>query len=305
MQLMKFIFRSLTSILLLVTPFLAIANPPNRANALENTDSTSFEKKTIKDEKENEIFLVERFDLFLESINNSIPDTLPFYDWITDDIHQRKFDFSKVKDSIVLQLNKDNDFYTHPFNGKITSEFGSRKFRYHYGTDIDLQTGDTVRCAFNGRVRISTYSKSYGNVVVVRHNNGLETIYAHLSKRLVDVDSTISSGTVLGLGGNTGRSYGSHLHFEVRYFDEAIDPRDVISFENFSLLHDTLSISQCNFVYRDEIKEFSRMQYHKVSSGNTLGHIAQKYGTTIASICHLNGISRNKLLQIGEKLRVR
>ncbi|NCQ58884.1 MAG: M23 family metallopeptidase, partial [Flavobacteriales bacterium] len=147
-------------------------------------------------------------------------DTMPFYDWITDDIHRRKFDFSNVQDSIVLRFNKDNDFYTHPFNGKITSEFGSRKSRYHYGTDIKLETGDTVRCAFNGRVRISTYSKSYGNVVVVRHNNGLETIYAHLSQRLVEVDSTISSGTVLGLGGNTGRSYGSHLHFEIRYFDE-------------------------------------------------------------------------------------
>ncbi|OFY96988.1 MAG: hypothetical protein A3K10_03395, partial [Bacteroidetes bacterium RIFCSPLOWO2_12_FULL_31_6] len=291
--------------LLIVAPFSISANNLPRTDSLETIDSTSYDKTTIKDEKGNEVLFVSRFDLFIESINNAIPDTALFYDWITDDIHRRKFDFSKVQDSIVLLLNKVNDFYTHPFNGKITSEFGSRKSRYHYGTDIKLETGDTVRCAFNGKVRISTYSKTYGNVVVVRHDNGLETIYGHLSKRLVDVDSTISSGTVLGLGGNTGRSYGSHLHFEIRYFDEALDPRDVVAFENFSLLHDTLFISQCNFVYRDEIKELTKMQYHKVSRGNTLGHIAQKYGTSITAICKMNGISRNKLLQIGENLRVR
>ncbi len=302
---MKFVFITITSILLLVMSLPINANNITRTDSIEKKDSTSYVEELIKDEKGNEILVVDRFDLFINSINKTIPDTIPFYDWITDNIHQRKFDFSKVQDTLVVLLTDSTDHYTHPFYGNVSSEFGSRKYRYHYGTDIDLQTGDTVRCAFNGKVRISTYSKTYGNVVVVRHNNGLETIYGHLSKRLVDVDSTILSGTILGLGGNTGRSYGSHLHFEIRYFDEALDPRDVVTFENFSLLNDTLSISQCNFVYRDEIKELTKMQYHKVRSGNTLGHIAQKYGTSITSICQLNGISRNKLLQIGENLRVR
>lgn len=268
------------------------------------TDSARVHTTTLETTKDG-ILVIRRFDDFLEIINNEILDSTDFYDWITNDIHQRKFDFSKVKDSLPIILNDTNDFYTHPVKGNVTSEFGRRKWRYHYGTDIDLNTGDTVVSAFNGKVRISTYSKSYGNVIVVRHNNGLETIYGHLSKRLVDVDSIISSGTVIGLGGNTGRSYGSHLHFEVRYFDEALDPRDIIAFEDFTTHFDTLNISKCNFSYRKDLKMLSEIKYHKVRSGNTLGHIARKYGTSINTICRLNGISRNKILQIGEKLRVR
>jgi len=251
------------------------------------------------------IQMVTRFDAFVDSVNNTIPDTVPFYDWITNDIHFRKFDFSKVEDTLMVILNDSNDHYTHPFNGEITSGFGKRRWRYHYGMDIDLNTGDTVKVAFNGRVRVSTYSKTYGHVIVVRHDNGLETIYAHLSKRLVATDSVITSGTPIGRGGNTGHSYGSHLHFEVRLFDEALDPRDLISFESYKLHYDTLAISQCNFIYRDELKLMSAIKYHRVRSGNTLGHIAIKYGTSISKLCRLNGISRNSILRIGQRIRVR
>jgi murein DD-endopeptidase MepM/ murein hydrolase activator NlpD len=242
---------------------------------------------------------------FVDSVNSTIPDTMPFFDWITDDIHQKKFNFGNIQDTMVIILNDSIDHYTPPVVGRITSEFGKRRWRYHYGTDIDLNTGDEVRSAFNGRVRISRYSKTYGNVVVVRHSNGLETLYAHLSKRKVKVDSVLTSGTVIGLGGNTGRSYGSHLHFEVRYFDEALDPRDLISFEGSCTHSDTLAISQCNFMYREELKLMSAIKWHRVRSGNTLGHIARKYGSSISSLCRLNGISRNSILRIGQRLRVR
>ncbi|MBL4594722.1 MAG: peptidoglycan DD-metalloendopeptidase family protein [Flavobacteriales bacterium] len=293
---MKFIYLSLFTVLSL--------------SILANSDSTTTEKSTPlkkveKKAKKTGVQLVNRFDFFVDSINNTIPDSLPFYDWITNDIHFRKFDFSKVEDTLMVVLNDSNDHYTHPFNGNITSSFGKRRWRYHYGMDIDLTTGDTVRNAFNGRVRISTYSKTYGNVIVVRHDNGLETIYGHLSKRLVKIDSVISSGTVIGLGGNTGHSYGSHLHFEIRYFDEALDPRDIISFENFTTHYDTLAISQCNFMYREELKLMSAIKYHRVRSGNTLGHIAVKYGTSITKLCRLNGISRNSILRLGQRIRVR
>jgi len=249
--------------------------------------------------------MVTNLAAFTDSVYSSIPDSMPFYDWITDDIHQKKFNFGNIQDTVIIVLNDSNDHYTPPVKGNITSKFGKRRWRYHYGTDIDLHTGDTVRSAFNGRVRISTYSKSYGHVVVVRHNNGLETLYAHLSKRLVKVDSVLSSGTVLGLGGNTGHSYGSHLHFEVRYFDEAIDPMDIISFESHKTHYDTLAISQCNFMYREELKLMSAIVWHRVRSGNTLGHIARKYGSSITKICRLNGISRTSILRLGQRLRVR
>jgi len=270
-------------------------------------DSTSTKKEVVFSTTINKIGFQEinRFDSFIDSINSTIPDSMPFYDWITNDIHQRKFDFSKVKDTMLVVLNDSNDHYTHPFKGPITSSFGKRNWRFHYGMDIDLRTGDTVLAAFNGRVRISTYSKSYGHVVVIRHDNGLETIYGHLSKRLVKVDSVITSGTPIGRGGNTGRSYGSHLHFEMRFFDEPLDPRDVVSFENFKLHYDTLAISQCNFMYKEELKELKGRKYHRVRSGNTLGHIAMKYGTSISKLCRLNGISRSSILRIGQRLRVR
>lgn len=249
--------------------------------------------------------MVTSLDAFVDSVSCTIPDSMPFFDWITDDIHQKKFNFGNIQDTMVIVLNDSTDHYTPPVEGRITSEFGKRSWRYHYGTDIALRTGDKVRSAFNGRVRISRYSSTYGNVVVVRHDNGLETLYAHLSKRKVKVDSVITSGTVIGLGGNTGRSYGSHLHFEVRYYDEALDPRDLISFEGSCTHADTLAISQCNFMYREELKLMSARKYHKVRSGNTLGHIAHKYGASISTICRLNGISRNSILRIGQRLRVR
>jgi murein DD-endopeptidase MepM/ murein hydrolase activator NlpD len=294
---MKFIFFTIIT-------FLFFSNNAIASN-IDSLATKESPNNSYKDAYGNDILFVENFDLFIDSINASIPDSMPLYDWITNDIHIRKFDFSKVKDTLMVVLNDSTDYYTHPFNGRITSGFGKRNWRYHYGIDIKLQKGDTVRSAFNGRVRISTYSKTYGNVVVVRHNNGLETIYGHLSKRMVDIDSIITSGTIIGLGGNTGRSYGSHLHFEIRYFDEALDPRDVIAFEDFKLHFDTLAISQCNFIYREELKLLSAIKFHRVRSGNTLGHIAIKYGTSISKICRLNGISRNKILQIGERLRVR
>ncbi len=249
--------------------------------------------------------MVTSLNAFVDSINSNIPDSIPLFDWITDDIHQKKFNFGSIQDTMMIVLNDSCDHYTPPVEGRITSEFGKRRWRYHYGTDIDLNTGDEVRSAFNGKVRISTYSKTYGHVVVVRHDNGLETLYAHLSKRKVKVDSVLTSGTVIGLGGNTGRSYGSHLHFEVRYFDEALDPRDLISFEGNCTHSDTLAISECNFVYREELKIMSAIKYHRVRSGNTLGHIARKYGSSVSKLCRLNGISRNSILRIGQRIRVR
>lgn len=259
----------------------------------------------LEESRQDGIHYVSSINFFHDSVYSNYPDTLPFPEWNTKDIHCRKFDFSESKDSLYIVLTDSLGKYTHPIKNKVVSEFDTRKYRFHYGVDIDLNTGDTILCSFNGKVRISTYSKTYGHVVVVRHDNGLETIYAHLSKRFVEKDSTLYSGEIIGLGGNTGRSYGSHLHYEIRYFDEAMNPRDVIDFENFQLLNDTLCISQCNFAYREIIKEFSKMQYHTIRSGNTLSHIAVQYGTTVNTLCQLNGISRNKILQIGHKIRVR
>lgn len=116
----------------------------------------------------------------------------------------------------------------------VTSHFGYRpQFgRNHYGTDIKLYVGDTVRAAFSGKIRIVAYeAKGYGNYVIIRHDNGLETVYGHMSKHLVRENQIVRAGEPIGLGGNTGRSYGSHLHFETRFLGEYIDPEKLFDFQ--------------------------------------------------------------------------
>lgn len=240
-------------------------------------------------------------DTFLLYIHS---DTLFRYAWQQDSIHIRRYDFTEKPDTTILILyDFDNTFcFAHPFPGRITSQFGFRRGRYHYGVDINLNTGDSVFSAFDGVVRVSRYNRSYGHVVVVRHFNGLETLYAHFSRRLVDVGDYVRAGDVLGLGGNTGRSFGSHLHFEIRYFGEPLNPNDIIDFNNFTLITDTLHLSKAYF---EHIVEARRAQYYTIRSGDTLSHIARRYGTTVNAICRLNNMTPTTTLRIGRRIRVR
>ncbi|MFC1732330.1 peptidoglycan DD-metalloendopeptidase family protein, partial [candidate division KSB1 bacterium] len=223
-----------------------------------------------------------------------------------EETHYPAIDFSNKTDTTLLILADNNTYsYYHPFCGRVTSKFGKRRYRYHFGIDVDLVTGDTLYCAFDGMVRITKISPSYGHVVVVRHLNGLETLYAHLSKILVDTDQLLKAGDVIGLGGNTGRSYGSHLHFEIRYLGAPINPQDIIDFDHCCLKRDSLFLSGYNFRYLAEIKELKKAKYHRIRSGDTLSRLAGKYHTSISRLCALNGISRNTILRIGRSLRVR
>lgn len=197
----------------------------------------------------------------LESIEDT-PAGEIYDDWDTTSVHSEKFDALTFNDTIHIPLRDPGHCqYVHPFNGNTTSNFGFRKYRYHFGVDINLETGDTVRCAFDGKVRIAQKSKSYGYVVVVRHNNGLETYYAHLSKMTVKPGDDIEAGMTLGLGGNTGHSYGSHLHFEVRFRGIAIDPNYLIDFKNQTLRTDTYALTKSDFKYLTEsykVRHYSR-----------------------------------------------
>lgn len=122
----------------------------------------------------------------------------------------------------------------------ITSQFGPRWGRQHRGLDIKVYTGDTIRAAWSGKVRIVKYEgKGYGNYVVIRHSNGLETYYAHMSKHLVRENQTVRAGQPIGLGGNTGRSTGSHLHFETRLCGVALNPALFFDFRNQDITGDS------------------------------------------------------------------
>lgn len=231
---------------------------------------------------------------------------IPVYDlycgWDTRNIHAYDFDYREIYDTSLLVLRYDDCDYAHPFNGRITSNFGERGSRYHYGIDIKLYKGDPVKSAFEGLVRIAQYSKTYGNVVVVRHPNGLETLYAHLSARKVKPGDYVDAGQIIGLGGNTGRSTGSHLHFECRYKGEPIDPNAIIDWENGILLTNELQISQDLFSY---LKEARSVKYYTIRSGDTLSAIARKNGTSVQVLCRLNNLRPSSTIYAGKRIRVR
>ena len=223
----------------------------------------------------------------------------------------------------------------------ITSNFGPRWGRQHKGLDIKLNTGDTIYAAFTGKVRIVRYeAKGYGKYVVIRHNNGLETIYGHMSKQLVKENQDVRAGEPIGLGGSTGRSTGSHLHFETRLCGTALNPAWMFDFLNQDVVGDYYMFRKSTYnqeslvatrlrgvggkggedntdyaalaqqkTRQQQTKTATRTQrqqtsnYHKVQRGETLYAIARKHGTTVDAICRLNRITQKTVLRPGQILK--
>lgn len=226
-------------------------------------------------------------------------------------------DLNKLKDTIWLCVQDSlNDDFVMPFNGIVTSHFGWRRGRNHNGTDIDLETGDTVRAAWSGKIRYAKYNTSgFGNLVVIRHYNGLETFYAHLHKHLVVPNQIVQAGDPIGLGGNTGHSYGAHLHFEVRFYDLPIDSEKIIDFAKKEVRDENLFVHRGLFGAGGTTtpstpvpvatEAVSATKYYRIRSGDTLSSIAARNRTTVSKICQLNGIRPTAILQIGRNLRIR
>lgn len=213
---------------------------------------------------------------------------------------------------------------------RVNSEFGQRRRRYHYGIDLKIERGDTVVSSLGGMVRIAqdkNKRKGYGYFVVIRHFNGLETFYAHLDEVLVKPDQMVTSGEIIGLAGNTGRSTGPHLHYELRYQGRPINPRDAIDFDStLNVKNETLYLTAENFIYPKKSSKVKKASTNNnttnttkstsnvssnltskgvwtVQSGHTLGHISEKTGTSISKLCELNGITRKTTLRVGKKLK--
>ena len=224
-----------------------------------------------------------------------------------------------------LWLVDSLDQYHCPYQAEVyhRGKFGMRRGRRHQGVDIPLKTGDPVYATFTGKVRMSKYFGAYGNVIVIRHENGIETFYAHLSKRHVEAGDWVNAGDVIGLGGSTGRSTGPHLHYETRYNGFAFDPQWLIDFKTGELRHRLFVLKKKYFnIYSnyeqdfdDEAKneeedkkedaEKAAMKYYTIKSGDTLGRIAINNGTTVNALCRLNGITPKTTLKIGRRIRVR
>ena len=190
---------------------------------------------------------------------------------------------------------------------RVTSKYGPRRRRMHRGIDLKVQKGDTIRAAFDGKVRIRNYERrGYGYYLVIRHPNGLETIYGHLSKQLVHVNDIVHAGDPIGLGGNTGRSTGSHLHFETRFLGQANNPAEIVDFENGVPVHDTFVFRNVKINGRKSniyTSSGDQLVYHRVKSGDTLGKIARIYGTSVSELCRLNGIKPTTVLRVGQSIR--
>ena len=217
------------------------------------------------------------------------------------------------------------DQYHCPYKGEVyfRGKFGMRRGRRHQGVDIPLKKGEPIYATFTGKVRISKYWGAYGNVVIIRHENGIETFYAHLSERYVEADQWVNAGDVIGLGGSTGRSTGPHLHFETRYKGYAFDPQWLIDFKTGQLRHRLFVLKKKYFdIYSnyeqdfdDEAKneeedkkedaEREAMRWYTIKSGDTLGGIAYRHNTTVNELCRLNNITAKTVLKIGRKIRVR
>ena len=244
--------------------------------------------------------------------------------WDTTNIHAyRDIELDSLPEATAIRLVDSLESYHYPYIGRITSRYGPRRGRAHQGLDIGLKTGDPIYATFDGKVRLSKAAGDYGNLVIIRHNNGLETYYAHLSQRDVEVGDWVVAGQQIGLGGSTGRSTGPHLHYEVRYKGQSFDPERLIDFSNGNLRRDELLLKRRHFsIYSKYEQDFgdeeevakqeeaerkaaAAVQYHTVRSGDTLGAIARKYGTSVSRICQLSGIKSTSILRIGQKLRVR
>ena len=220
--------------------------------------------------------------------------------WTNEKVNPYKIAIKNLPD---LQLDSLLSTYVHPLDsGAVTSNFGPRKRRFHYGIDLRVWVGQDVYAAFDGKIRVTGFDKyGYGKYIVVRHNNGLETLYGHLSDIWVAANQDVRAGDVIGLGGNTGRSTGPHLHFEFRYLGNAINPAKIIDFErNVPMFDRYLVSSKTSF---KEILAYQAIKYHTVKSGDTLSGIARRYGTTVKRLCQLNGIKPTTVLRLKQRIR--
>lgn len=278
-----------------------IPNTLNPGNTTTESDST----------------LIAVEDLEVDSLR-STDETIYKNSWNCNQIKYPANTLPNKNDTITISLIEPNDNqFVMPVKGQILSKFGKRGRRIHTGTDIRLNSGDTVRCVFDGRVRLAKRFSGYGNLVLVRHSNGLETIYAHLKAIKVKVNDTIKAGDLIGLGGRTGRATCNHLHFETRLFGEPFDSNKYIDFETSALRSDKVYYRNKQFEIdpdkfnitpappiRPVVASNSEASKHVIRNGENLWIIAKKYKTTVKKLCVTNNITAQKTLKIGSVLRI-
>lgn len=285
-----------------------IARQENIGNQISVKDTQDFLDNLFKDEAEPEL------DIYTEGWNSKSVNA---------------YAGMEVPDMQTIDVSN----FAMPCPGYVTSPYGYRpRFRReHKGIDLKLQTGDTVYAAFPGRVRLTNFERrGYGHYVILRHPNGLETVYGHLSKILVKPDQDVKVGEPIALGGNTGRSFGSHLHFETRYMGTPINPADIFDFANQTVHTDTYTFDKDTYKKPRNFDPAANTEYarqyrathpqkatassssgskgsksYTIRRGDTLSRIASRNGVTVRQLCRLNGMTTKTKLTPGKKIRLR
>lgn len=269
----------------------------------------------------DKIKLIEQ-NTFIDLIENDLEPELDIYTegWNSKSVNP--FNEKDVPDMQVIDVTG----YKMPHNGIITSPYGYRQRfrRMHKGVDIGIKSNDTIRAAFDGKVRLTAYEgRGYGNYVILRHPNGLETVYGHLNKHLVKPDQVVRAGDPIGLGGSTGRSTGPHLHFETRFMGYAINPSAIFDFANHTTHTDEYTFSKATYtkarnfapsknkreLLADEGNTYksgnSQISTYIVKKGDTLNKIARAHGLSATSLRKLNGLESADVIKIGQELRLK
>ena len=303
-------------ILTIMIPFIVTAQDnQKKTNQLifSESDTLSFDEPLVEGEEDFE----EQEDI----IGTDQSMMFVYFNWMPGFGTYSNFDILRIHYVHDRTIHPDTlalGYYVHPAKYKATSQYGARrrKGRIHRGIDIPFPDGTPVVAAFNGIIRVSTFNNGgYGNVVVIRHDNKLETYYAHLSRRLVNPGQTVKAGDTIGLGGSTGRSRGPHLHFETRYLGSHFNPTRIIDFQNYKLNCDTLYVGGKTMkTNTDAIANnptdnngqpgANAPTYITVKKGDTLGALAKKYRTTVETLKKLNKM-KSDFLREGQRLRVR
>lgn len=255
--------------------------------------------------------------------------------WDAYTLNPYRSDISTFRENldIVLFDTTKGQYWSDPLEKiYVTSEFGMRGPRWHYGVDLGLDMGDPVLSVWDGIVRLTNWDGGgYGNYVLVRHFNGLETLYGHLSDIQCSIGQIVQAGDLLGKGGSTGRSTGPHLHFEVRYRGVPINPLSIFDFRNRKIRSSVFRLSSDAFSYlgkrpvtppapvqgtaepvarpKQENQQPSyptrKVYYHQIRKGDNLGAISRKYGITVSTLKKLNGMGNSSVLMPGKRLRIR
>jgi len=262
--------------------------------------------KELNDYVENRVL---EHDFYVSLTNfyddSPIPSNSMYGKWDTENISAYDDEISSNDTSLMLTLIDTQNLcnFAMPIqNPVITSYFGYREGRSHNGIDLDLEVWDPVVASFDGMVRIALKHPGYGRVVVIRHYNGLETLYAHLHRIKVKAGDIVEAGQLIGLGGSSGRSTGSHLHFEVRFKGKALNPKHLISFNENKLISESVELKKQKHTY---LAIPSGVEFHTVERGDYMHKIATRYGITVKELCDLNDMKKGSTLRIGRQVRIK